>query len=564
MSLISTLRVGNNALLAAQVGLQVTGNNIANANTPGYIREQAVFQTAPPHQLGHLTLGSGVQVAGIVQKIDRFLAERLRAASSDLHNSATQENALRQLEAIIGELSDTDLSTSLTDFFSSINDVLNQPEDVAVRNSVVLQGSALADDFRRMDSRVRQLRADVNQRIPAIADDINRLLRSIAEVNQKVVTQELGGLSPSDAVGLRDQRQLLLGELASIIDIKTAEQDDGSVSVFLNGEFLVFAGTYREVVASFRSDRGLSVAELRVAETDLLLEPSSGSLAGLLAARDSIIGGFMDQLDNVAGTLIFEFNKIHAAGQGLTGFDRLTGEYVVDNAFAPLNQAGLPFAPVSGSFQVKVTDASTGLTKTTDVTVDLDGQGGETSLTSLVAALNGIDGISAEIQSGRVVIASDTAGSTFSFADDTSGVLAALGLNVFFRGSKTADIAVSDVVRSDPALFAASRNGVGQDSQNAILLAGLLDAPLATRGGQSLANLYDRMISDVAQTSATTQAVVEGFRTFHATLESEHLSISGVNIDEEAVNMLAFQRAFQASARLIKTIDDLLEVLVNL
>src|SRR4029453_7399476 len=160
--------------------------------------------------------------------------------------------------------------------------------------------------------------------------------------------------------------------------------------------------------------------------------------------------------------------------------------------------------------------------------------------------------------------ASDSPAVDFNFADDTSGVLAALGIGTFFTGSHAYDLGISQTVRDDPAKFAASQNGVGEDTEVAAPLANLLTAPLASQGGHSLAALYDQMTSDVAQGAAATRSATEGFRTFERTLEGQHLGISGVNLDEEAVRMITYQRAFQASARVIQAIGEMLDVLVIL
>ena len=137
MSLFSSIQLANNALRATQVGLQVVGQNIANVNTPGYIREEVILSPAPTQQVGSLLLGLGVEVEGIVQKIDHFLSGRIRNAESDRARAEVQEETYLQLESLIGELSNTDLSTSLNEFFSSINEILSQTESVAVRNLAV-------------------------------------------------------------------------------------------------------------------------------------------------------------------------------------------------------------------------------------------------------------------------------------------------------------------------------------------------------------------------------------------------------------------------------------------
>src|SRR5712671_3582053 len=127
MSFFGTIQNAGNALNAAQIGLQVTGNNIANANTPGYIRERLILTPAPTQRYGNLLLGSGVKVHSIVQEVDQFLEDQYRSATSDVSSGDIQENTYTQLEGLIGELSTNDLSTSMTKFFNSIQDVMNQP-----------------------------------------------------------------------------------------------------------------------------------------------------------------------------------------------------------------------------------------------------------------------------------------------------------------------------------------------------------------------------------------------------------------------------------------------------
>ena len=565
MSLLGSLQIAKNSLFANQVGLQVTGNNISNANTPGYIRQRAVLTPAPTQLVGGLPLGLGVRVDGIVQQADRFLADRLRGANSDLAGSEAEEQTYVQLEALIGELTDTDLSTSFSNFFNSINDILNQPEDLAVRNLAVLQGETVTQDLKRLDDRVRQLRGNVNDEITSSAADINRLLKEIAELNVNIVQTEGGTATASEAVGLRDQRELALTELAKIVNIRASEQPDGSVTVFAGGDFLVFQGEYRAVNVAFESDRGLSQGTINLEATDAPLAASSGRLAGLYSARDEILGGFLDGLDDLSRTLIFEFNKLHSSGQGLTGLTDVRSDFAVGDNDDALDQTSLPFTPVNGSFQVQVFNTRTKLTETSDVFVRLNGLEDDTTLADLVSDLDTIDGISAVITPDRrLSITSDSPNIQFGFANDTSGVLAALGVNTFFAGTGTRDLGITDLVRDDPSKVAASQGGIGHDTENALRLATFGETPLDSQDGDTLSQQYEAIVAGVTQSSSVTKAVSEGFRVFQRTLEGQQLGLSGVSIDEEAVNMLGYQRAYQASARMIATLSDLLNTLINL
>ncbi len=565
MSLFGSIQLGANALRAQQIGLQVTGQNIANANTPGYIREEAVLTPARTQKLGNLLLGLGVEVTGVIQKIDKFLENRLRLAGSDRANAEAQVQTYSQLEDLIGELSDTDLSTSLNNFFNSISNVLNQPESATTRNLTVLQGQTLAGDIVRLSNRARVIRSDVNRQITGAAAEINLLVEEIRGLNVKITETEAAEFSHSDAVGLRDQRGLALRRLSELLDIQTIEEDDGAVNVFVGGDFLVFQGISRSVEVETTADRGLSIATIRLAESNGQLDVSSGKVAGLTTARDDVLGSFLDQMDEFARTLAFEFNKLHASGQGLAGHSQLTSEFFVDDVNAALDAAGLTYTPINGTFQVQLFDRATGLTETSTIGVTLMGLGSDTTLTGLAASLDAIDGVSANVTpTGQLQINAEGAGQEIAFANDTSGILASLGLNTFFSGDSALNLGVSATVRDDPSKFAASNEGVGESTGNAVLLADFLDRPLESHSGASLGELYDRVHGGVTQQAAVANSVFEGLLVFEETLNGQHLAISGVSLDDEAVKLITYQRAYQAAARFIATISELFDVLVSL
>ena len=565
MSLFGSIQLAGNTLRAADVGLQVVGNNIANANTPGYARQEVVLEPAPTQRLGNLLLGLGVRVVGIAQKVDENLNERLRNASSDAASSETQKNTYEQLEGLVAELGENDLSTSLNNFFASVSDVLNQPESVSVRNLAMLKGKALAGDINRLAARVRQIRSDTNARVVDAATNINRLLNNIRDLNIKVAEAE-GGVSKSDAASLRDQRNNDLAELAKLIDIKVHEQPSGGVAVFTpDGDYLVFEGNLRNVRTQNRSEDGQTTTEIRLVETDALVSITSGQTGGLIRARDEILGGFLDTLDTFAQTLAFEFNKLYASGQGLNGYSTVSSEFPISDTSQPLDDAGLPFTPVNGSFDVLVYNKRTKLTQTTKITVDLNGLDSDTSLASLQSQLSSINGISAAVSAdGRLTLTSDSADQSIAFANDTSGVLASLGLNTFFSGSSALNLSVNPAVVADPSLFAASKGGVGADTNNAVELVGFLDRTLDSQSGATLNDLYAQLTGDVTQASAVARSVFEGFKVFEDSLNGQAQAVTGVNLDEEAIKMLGFQRVYQASAKFISTVNDLLGVLIDL
>jgi flagellar hook-associated protein 1 FlgK len=568
MSLFGSIQMGGNTLQAMQIGLQVVGNNIANANTPGYVRQEAVYAPAGVQKQGNLILGLGVKVDSIIQKIDKFVQARLVGARGDRANAEVQEQVYRDLETLLNELSSTtDLSSSLTGFFNAVDEVLKDPGSVATRNLAIGKGIALTQDINNLFDRVTDVQLQLDQRVTAVADEINSLAEQIRVLNVQIASSEGGDASASEAGALRVRRQTAVDRLSEIVGIQVVEQPSGGVSVSVGGEFLVFEGQRREVAVSTDSTAEAAAGVIEFVGTHSPLNSATGELTGLYTARDEIVGGFLEQLDDVARTLAFEFNKVYSQGQGLVGFSQLTSINGVTDASAALDAAGLAFAPESGTFDLLVRNREDNLTRTYTIGIDLNGLDEDTSLSDLVQQLDAVDGISASITAnGLIQISADSTDIDFAFSGDTSGALAALGLNTFFTGSSAATIGVNDEIKgiNNAGKFAASLGGIGEDSRNAERLSAFLDKPIESAGGVSIADLYDQLINQITQGSSVSKSIAEGFRTFEGSLEGQAQAVSGVSIDEEAVKMLTLQRIYQASAKYIQTISELLELLVKI
>ncbi len=285
----------------------------------------------------------------------------------------------------------------MTNFFSSISQVLNQPQDVATQNQVVLQGQTLTGTVNSMAQQVDSLRGSLNQQIAGMAGQINQLTSEIGTLNGQIVDLQGGQGGQSEAGGLLDQRLTALESLSQLTTIQVQDQPDGTVNVYAGGDYLVYGTSIRQVNVAYGSNRGMNTAQLQLAGTDASLDPSSGQLAGLLTSRDTVLGGFLDTLDNFSQTLANEFNKVYSSGQGLTGYQQLTSQNAVDSPSAALNQTGLTCTPQNGDFQLLVKNTQTGLTQTTDIPVDLSGQGMDLTLNGLAAELNQVSGITASV-----------------------------------------------------------------------------------------------------------------------------------------------------------------------
>lgn len=369
----------------------------------------------------------------------------------------------------------------------------------------------------------------------------------------------------NQAVGLTDQRNEALTNLSQLINITTQQQSDGTVSVYNSGQFLVNEGNVRPLAVVNTNNDGQQVANLALKGSNIPLSITSGEVGGLINSRDQILGGFLDQLNSLAGTFASEFNQIYSTGQGLNGYTTLTGTTSVANPAAPLDAAGLPVTPTNGTFQVQVLNTTTGLTQTTQIDVLENGMENDTTLNSLAGQLNGISGLSASVNSsGQLKISTTSPDVQVAFAGDTSGALTALGINTFFNGNDAAGLSVNSAVTSNPSTFAASAGGIGVDTQVAQQLAGFASLPLASAGGSTISDVYNNLAANVTQGSSVAQAASSAAATYEQSLQSQQQSISGVSLDTQTVDMLQYQQAYEASAKYISEIDSLLQTLLQL
>lgn len=567
MGLTAALATAGRSLEVFTAGIQVAGQNVSNANTPGYIREELNLEAAGSFRRGELIFGMGVFANGIQQQIDKFLETRIHAANTDLQASQAREKIYKQLETELRELGDGDLSTSLSRFLAALQDVANQPESPPLRQFAIDQGSRFASDIVNLRTRVNELRSRQTVAVDSLVEEANRLIRKVDELNLQIVRLESSGLVGSDAGGLRTQRYDALNRLSEILPIRFRERKDGAVEVFTSNDFLVLGGTIQTLETFPEVDRGVQVQSVRLSTTKSTLSENAtgGELKGIIEGRDTVLGGFVDELDRFAVNIIEEFNRIHTSGEGLIGFESVTSSAAVIDPAAVLNSSatGLAFTPGHGSFQLKVRNRLTGLTETTTVNIDLDGVGSDTTLNSLQAAIDGINNVSATIlPNGKLRI---DAGANFEvrFANDTSGVLSALGINTFFDGFDSGTIALNPVLAQDHRLLATGQGGGPSDSRNAILMADFNRNPVDALNGNNLTEFYELMVSDVGQGSASETAIADGLRDFQESLMNQREQFSGVSLDEEAIKILQFQQAFQSAAKLIATIDELFTTLLS-
>jgi flagellar hook-associated protein 1 FlgK len=566
MSLIGTLNLGANALAVQQAALQVTGNNISNAGNADYTRQATTLEATPDQQLQPgIFLGTGVNLTSVQRQIDDALQGRLRSSISDNEAADQSQQWLGRIEATFNELSDSDLSTQLSTFFTSWGDLANKPQDIGLRQVVIQNGQNVADFFQNLRGQLSGIGDDLNQQITSLAGNADALAQKVADLNGQITVAEGG--SGGTANGLRDERDADLKQLAQLINIQTVPENNGSVvNVYVGSQPLVLKTTNLGVTTKNEVVDGKNVTELAFKSNNGNMNVTGGQLGGLTSTQ-SQLSGTIDQIDSLAGNLIFELNKLHASGQGLAGFSSAQATNPLDDKTVALNdpKSGLKYPPTNGSFVVHVTNKNTGLTTSTLVQVDLNGQGAnDTTLDSLTADLNGVAGITATDTGGTLKIAAGNPDTEISFSQDSSGVLAALGINNFYQGTNASNITVNPQIANNPQLLAAAKNGQPADNQTALAIANLQSVPMTGLNGSTLTDSYESMINKIATSASAAQTNTQATQTVVDTLTAQRESLSGVSLDEEAVNLMKQQRAFQGAARLITAVNDMLDEVMNL
>ncbi len=552
-------QIGRSALAAYQAAISVTGQNIANVANPNYTRQTGRLTA----QLGGEQVGDrpggGVALSQIQRQTDAALVSRLRTAGATRDGAQVIAGALSQTEALYNELSEDDLSTQLSQLFASFAALQTSPQDITQRDLVIANADRVIQTVNRQREGLVNQVGDLNEQAVIAAEEVNGAAQEIAELNSLIVQQEAGGYTAS---ALRDRRDALLNDLGSMVDLLVREQPNGSINVYVGSEPLVAFDRARELTIDRRLEDGLEIASIRFADSGAPVSEGNGQLPALVAARDLYVRDQLDRLDELSRGLIFEINSLHSEAVGLHGMASVYSEYHVTDPGATLNDpaAGLTFVPQNGTLLVKLRDTEAGTETTSQIEVDLDGlNGDDTTLNSLAADLNAIDGLSASVTADNRLFIQADAGLEFHFAEDRSNVLAALGIGGFFTGTSADSLDVVADVRSDVGLIAASLSGSLADADNAGRIARLTDGNQASSmlGGRSIRDFHLGMVGDLAVQASAAQTDAEAADAVYTGLYAQREAISGVSLDEEAINLSQYQTAFEGAARYLSVVDEM-------
>lgn len=567
------------ALLTAQVGIQVTGHNIANVNTKGFSRQELNIQAADPIQTGNHMIGTGV-VAGDVRRIyDDFIVRQMNTVSKDLGRWKGKSDAFKRVEIVFNEMEGYGLNQRMGDFWGAWNDLATHPEGTAEREILLAQAESLVTRFNNMYNDLAKARSDFNLQVSNMVNRINSLSGQINKLIDEIHSMEAMGQSPNDFL---DQRDTLLRELSSLIEIDTFNDDEGRINAVLssNGN-PIFNGFNSFQLTAVTNTTGLydvvwndlgGVATVTVTN-DIL---GGGELGGLIEVRDVEIVNYISQVNSLANEIIVEVNKLHSDGAGLTPFaagTTLTGTYTTTTTLSALDFASEINYASGSSFTLWIGDAQG--QNMQSVTIDMSLFTGNSTLinlreeitTQIAAQITG-GGVTAAITASNDALELRTDSThTLAFSNDTSNILAALGLNTFFTGDDASDIGRNSVIVNNTTLIAAGRvSAIGEiargDNRNALAIATLSTQALMNTNTATFDGFYAALVGTVGIAIDESNNKLTFQEDLLHQLSTHLESIVGVSIDEETINLMKFQKAFEVGARLIAVAQDMMEILL--
>ncbi|NLV92558.1 MAG: flagellar hook-associated protein FlgK [Firmicutes bacterium] len=333
-STFSGIYVGLSGMRAQQAGLDITGHNIANANTPGYSRQRVVLTPNNPYTVPGLNrpispgqIGTGVQVGAIQRVRDQFVETQLRTENATTGQWQTIQAGLEKLEMIFNEPSESGISMALDEFFQALQTLSQRPDDASARAVVRQSAALLTDSFNHVARQTREYQQELNAELAVKIGTVNQLAEQIADLNQRIVAISVTGDNPND---LLDQRDQLIFELSQLTNISVREQPNASITISIGGSTLVDYATVRRLEVIPATEQG-EMPQLRwEGQGEVTPQITDGAIKGLLELRDHYIPKYKEHLDNFAKALAHEINEVHNKGYGLGDTYGIEGRKPID------------------------------------------------------------------------------------------------------------------------------------------------------------------------------------------------------------------------------------------
>ena len=654
---MTNFSIAMTALRASSLAIDVTSNNIANANTDGYHRQDIRFRDRRAIRRDGDLVGTGVDLLEIRRLRNNFVEASITNNVSERAAIDDQLVVLRRIEALLSPGAGS-VHDRLNNLLDQMERLATSPADATQRTLVIQAADSLATEIQRVSSEFARIesagQADLAQSVVAV----NRLTAEMSKLSNEIYRAEASGSQAND---MRDEYDRLANDLAQYTDVDIEEQNEGQLVLIMGNGSVLVGQKPVELSVQIQSDGSYAVVRQG---SDNPIQFGSGRLAGQLSTHNQITTQFTAQLNSLTIDLMTQLDAIHATGVGMNGaFERLLGQRGVADVSTPLASQQSPFPLTAGSLFVSVTDPSGARTlheiaidpatqslndlavaissvsnlnatvNTSDGTLailaapgyqfdfaggletnlDLSGVSGTAipqitgsyrgdgndafTFTALGAGEVGVtpglqvevrdasgtlistldvglgyevnaeleiaDGVSVQFAPGTLA-GGDTFTTPLVTESDTSGVLVALGMNTFFTGSGAHDFRVSQSLLDDHQNLATIRDGEIGDGNNVSRFIQLRDLTLAGNGTRTFEEYLSDVTAQAGDEVLDATFFQDNLEFLRDQLQAERDSLSGVDTNEETVLLMQYQRAFEAAAKIVSTISEMLDDLFRL
>jgi len=622
-SMFNTLNIGYSGLNAAQVGINTTGHNISNAEVEGYTRQRVVTAAATPLQTSAGNVGNGTSVEDISRIFDNYVFDRYRTVSADKEYSDYERQKLEELSTYFPDIDGVGIKSDLSEYYNMWQTFADNPENDAIKVALAEQAQTLTQHIGQTQDQVLGLQQQVNDQIAVDINEVNDLAAQLADLNKAIeVAESGGGYTAND---LRDQRNVLEKDLSRLIGAEVAvgqiesniqldsnsNISSGSYTLSVNGFNIVDGGTYHPLRVT-NDDNPYGFYSISYERQDGVLIPMEEQItSGRIGAELDLRGGTLNTTSGMPDDGIIQktVNELDAFAKGLI---ESTNNLYAQNATTQMTSNILELAPDTplanstlnintGAFDLIVYDIDGNEVSRRAISIDdattMSDNGTGNSIEEQIAANlddnsdnnanNDIDdfiGFSYQPSATgelRLELFMDpemeSQGYTFAIADQlenddfASGTnfAGALGLGNFFEGDSARNIELKKEYRDNPTTLSAGYSNTAGDNRLAL---DMIQQQFESYSFQVGQEVYDTTIYGMYDITATdvgiaTNAAISRNDTvtaeFNAT-EMEYFSVSKVDIDEEMTNLIKYQTAYGASAKIITTIDQMMQTLLGI
>lgn len=596
------MEIARKALYTNQMAMQVTSHNVANANTPGYSRQQAIVTESNAMSFNPGQLGMGAEVIQIARSVDAFTDTQLNAETSTYSGLEYTSKSVGQVEAIFNDNNGASLADRVNEFYHAWDDLSANPQGTAERQTVVSTAELLTSEFRRVDQQVATLKENANKDVKSIVSEVNQLASQIATLNGSIKINTAQGQSPND---LLDQRGELLKQLGQKIGFTTITDDYGQVNVYVGkGRALVDGENTGKLYADINSSTPDLLYDVKIQLPGqrgdinnfdtITSDISGGQIASAISFRDGYINTVRDRIDKLAYAITNQTNATHVVGYGLSSGTPAVAS--TGNAFfAALSDV----KGAASNFQVDASVlgdirkvAAAGATKGSgsivftgvpsvasapapSITIGADTYDFyDSSVAAYAGANTGVD-LKGARTAGDVAsrLAAASVGGNYTLQAKGGLLMAVASLDGAAGNAITMSTAGTDASKSINLSGASFSGGVDTpappppvgDNRNALLLSGMGNTRVSfLQEGATVPDFIAGMIGQIGSETKGVNLDLQHQKVIVDNLETRRQDVSGVSLDEEMTNLIKFQRAFEASTKMIAIVDSMLNTLITM